>query len=139
MDSDSSLDSSSPIILFDGVCNLCNSSVNFIIDHDPKQQFRFASLQSEVAQNILSQFKNTSHGLDSVVLWENDRIYFKSTAALKIAARLSGMWPLMNVFWIVPTVIRDNAYDFIAKNRYKWFGRQDACRMPSPELKNRFL
>ncbi len=139
MDSDSSLDPSQPIILFDGVCNLCNSSVNFIIDHDPGKIFKFTSLQSETGQKILTEFQDKPMELNSVVLYQNDQIYLKSTAALKIAGKMSGLWFLMGIFWIVPPIIRNLVYDFIARNRYQWFGKMDACRMPTPELKDRFI
>ena len=127
-----------PTILFDGVCNLCNSSVNFIIDRD-RGAFKFASLQSSEAQNLLQKSGIDSRKLESIVLVENDAVYNKSTAALRIAGYLKGLWPVAKVFLILPRVIRDFLYDIIARNRYKWFGKQDACRIPTPELRHRFL
>jgi predicted DCC family thiol-disulfide oxidoreductase YuxK len=134
-----------PIILFDGVCNLCNASVQFIIERDPTAVFRFASLQSNAGQAILAEnalnaaLKNEASAEDSVILVENGKVYDRSTAALRIARRLSGGVKLLYVFIIVPRPIRDFVYKFIAKNRYRWFGKQDACWMPTKELKARFL
>lgn len=126
-------------ILFDGVCNLCNSSVNFVIDRDTKNQFKFASLQSEFGQEQVQRLGEDPGQLNSIVLIEGDRFYRKSTAALRIARRLSGGWPLLFAFVIIPPFLRDMAYDFIAKNRYRWFGKEDTCRIPTPELSHRFL
>ena len=139
MGSDIEIKDFQPIILFDGVCNLCNSSVNFIIDRDPKKPFKFTSLQSDIGQYVLSKYASDKSSFDSVALLQNEQLYIKSSAALRIAKQLSGLWSLMIVFWIIPYPIRDFIYDFIARNRYKWFGKMDACRVPSPELKERFL
>ncbi|WP_258098109.1 thiol-disulfide oxidoreductase DCC family protein [Marinoscillum pacificum] len=127
-----------PVVLFDGVCNLCNSSVNFVIDRD-RGFFQFASLQSEAAKALLEPTSINPERLDSIVLVEDGKVYHKSTAALKIASKLSGLWPLLSVFRILPVGFRDFFYDLIARNRYRWFGKQDACRIPTPELKDRFL
>lgn len=128
------------VILFDGVCNLCNGTVNFVIDHDPKLKFRFAALQSEVGQSYVNKFGLDTQKFDSVLLVENDKIYTKSTAALRIAKNLSGVWSLFYyVFGWLPAFFRDIFYDLIAKNRYKMFGKTDACRMPTTELQQRFL
>ncbi|GAB4344971.1 MAG: thiol-disulfide oxidoreductase DCC family protein [Flammeovirgaceae bacterium] len=127
------------IILFDGVCNLCNNSVNFIIDRDPKSKYLFASLQSEIGQKKMKEVGLDPNKLNSIVLIENGKVFQKSTAALKIAGNLTGLWFLCQVFFILPSFLRDFFYDIIAKNRYRWFGKEDACRMPSPELKARFL
>lgn len=127
------------IILFDGVCNLCNASVNFVIKHDKKGQFLFASLQSDAAKEILLQFNLKNLNTDTVILVEDNKIYDKSTAALKIAKKLDGGFKAFSVFFIVPKFLRDWIYVFIAKNRYKWFGKRESCMIPSPELKNRFL
>ncbi len=131
------------VILFDGVCNLCNSSVNFIIDRDRAGRFKFAALQSDEAVAYLgitdSLGANDPALLQSVVLYENGRLYTKSTAALRIARHLDGGWPLFYGFIVVPRPIRDAAYDIIARNRYRWFGECDACRLPTPALKQRFL
>jgi predicted DCC family thiol-disulfide oxidoreductase YuxK len=129
------------VILFDGVCNLCNASVLFVIDRDPRGHFAFAPLQSPEAARILSARGYTAAPpeLASVLLVQGDRVYERSTAALRVARRLSGAWSLMSAFLIVPRPIRDAVYDWIARNRYRWFGRQDACRIPTPELRSRFV
>lgn len=125
------------IIFFDGVCNLCNGAVNFIIDRDPKHKFQFASLQSAKAKELLPE---RAFDVDSILLLRNDgQLLKKSSAALEIAKNLSGGWFLLYVFKIVPTFIRDAVYDLIAKNRYKWFGKLDSCRVPTPDLQERFL
>ena len=131
---------SKEIIFFDGVCNLCNGAVNFIIDRDRQGRFLFASLQSDLAKDKLSHTNVDVSRLDSIILLKKDgTIREKSSAILHIAKGLGGGWPLMYVFMLLPKPIRDLAYDFIARNRYKWFGRQDQCRMPTPELRQRFL
>ncbi|HEY9116253.1 MAG TPA: DCC1-like thiol-disulfide oxidoreductase family protein [Roseivirga sp.] len=127
------------ILLFDGVCNLCNSSVNFIIDHDPKENFKFAALQSKFGRQKLSELGYNQEDFDSLVLLSGDKVYKKSSAALRIAKKLSGLYPLLYVFIIIPPFIRHGAYDIIAKNRYKWWGKRDSCRMPTPELRARFV
>ncbi|PIQ26386.1 hypothetical protein COW36_14615 [bacterium (Candidatus Blackallbacteria) CG17_big_fil_post_rev_8_21_14_2_50_48_46] len=125
-------------VLFDGVCNLCNASVQFIIDRDPKAKFHFASLQSEVGQELLKAHKLPTEGFSSLVLLENDLVYIRSTGALRIARQLQYLrW--MGLFLVIPAFIRDSVYDFIARNRYRWFGKQESCRIPTPELKSRFL
>jgi predicted DCC family thiol-disulfide oxidoreductase YuxK len=128
-----------PIILFDGVCNLCNASVQFVIERDPTAIFRFASLQSDAGQAILAKNALNTEGLNSIILVENDVVYDRSTAALRIAKRLSGGIQLVAVFLIVPKFIRDFFYKIIAKNRYRWFGKQESCWLPTKELKARFL
>ncbi|WP_111597362.1 thiol-disulfide oxidoreductase DCC family protein [Chitinophaga skermanii] len=128
------------IILFDGVCNLCNSSVLFVLKRDPRNRFRFAALQSDIGQQLIAQHLPTGEVLpDSIVLIEGGRLYVKSTAALKIARKLPGAWPLLYGFMIFPRFIRDAVYSFIAKNRYRWFGKKDACMVPTPALKSKFL
>ena len=127
------------IILFDGVCNLCNSSVNFIIKHDKKKKFIFTSLQSDATKEILLQFQTKKMNKDSILLIENENIYEKSTAALKITKQLNSGYKLFYSLIIVPKFIRDFVYDKIAKNRYKWFGKKKNCMIPKKELKNRFL
>lgn len=127
------------IILFDGVCNLCNASVNFVIKHDKKAQFLFASFQSDAAKEIMLHFNLENFMADSVILVEGNKVFDKSTAALKIAKRLDGGFKAFYVFIIVPKFFRDWIYDFVAKNRYHWFGKMESCMIPSPELKNRFL
>ncbi len=125
------------IVLFDGVCNFCNSSINLVIDNDPNVYFKFVSLQSTLGQTLTEKYQLKN--IDTVILISNNKAYTKSTAALKIAKKLKGLWPLTNIFIIIPTFVRDIVYDIIAKNRYKWFGKSDSCRMPTPELKERFL
>ena len=126
-------------IFFDGVCNLCNGFVQFVIKNDPKGYFRFASLQSEEAQPYLEGCNYPADQLNSVVLFENGKCYAKSTAALRVFRKLSGAWPLFFASIIVPRFIRDGVYDFIATKRYRWFGKQESCMLPTPELKQRFL
>ncbi|MCK8491328.1 thiol-disulfide oxidoreductase DCC family protein [Spirosoma sp. RP8] len=131
--------SSQPLLLFDGVCNLCNAAVTFVLDRDSTNRFQFASLQSQTGQEILRQLGRPTDQFSSFVLWENGRFYEQSTAALRVACHLSGGWPLLYSFIIVPKGIRDAVYDFVARNRYRWFGQRDACMLPTPELKARFL
>ncbi|MEM0941333.1 MAG: DCC1-like thiol-disulfide oxidoreductase family protein [Bacteroidota bacterium] len=128
-----------PILFFDGVCNLCNDSVKFVIRHDKNDFFRFASLQSNIVKELLPEHLTKENDLQSIVLLENGEIYEKSTAALLVAKKLSGLWPILYVFIIIPKVVRDVIYDFIARNRYRWFGRKDQCMIPSPEMKLRFI
>lgn len=127
------------IILFDGVCNLCGASVNFVIKHDKKAQFLFASFQSDAAKEILLQFNLKNLNADTVILVEGNKIYDKSTAALKIAKQLDGVIKALYVFYLVPKFLRDWIYLFIANHRYRWFGKRESCMLPSPELKKRFL
>ena len=128
-----------PLVLFDGVCNLCNSAVQFIIKHDRKKQFRFASLQGKTGQRILAEHQVSSEKLDTLIFVENGKIYTRSTAALRIAKRLGGFWKLAYGNIIIPRFIRDGIYNFISKNRYKWFGKQEECMIPTPELRERFF
>ncbi|EAY27093.1 thiol-disulfide oxidoreductase DCC family protein [Microscilla marina] len=128
-----------PIVLFDGVCNLCDDAVQTIIKRDKQEKFLFASLQSEVGQALLRKFNRPVDDLDSFVMIESDTHYIKSTAALRVAREFGGAWRLLYGFIIVPRFIRDAVYDFIAKNRYRWYGKKDECMMPTPELKARFL
>jgi predicted DCC family thiol-disulfide oxidoreductase YuxK len=127
------------IILFDGVCNLCNAAVQFVIKQDKNNQFLFASLQSEEGKLILEDHNFPMNKMDSFFLVENGKVYDRSTAALKVLKRLNGLWRLFYGFIIVPKFIRDGVYDFIAKNRYQWFGRKDECMIPTPDLKAKFL
>lgn len=126
------------IILFDGVCNLCNKAVQFIIRHDKNGYYSFASLQSDFAKELLSKFGNRND-LKSIVLIEGEYLFIKSTAVLKICRHLSGGWKSAQVFLLVPRFIRDAVYDIIARNRYRWFGKRKECMLPSEELKKRFL
>jgi len=127
------------LLLFDGVCNLCNSSVQFILLRDKKDRFRFASLQSDYGQNLLREHNLPTESFNSLVLVENDKVYKKSTAALRIARKLKGLWPLLFAFIIIPPFIRNFVYDIIAKNRYRWFGKKEECMLPRPEWKQKFL
>lgn len=126
------------VIFFDGVCNLCNASVQFAIEHDKKDVFRFTALQGDYAKNILTKFNLNPENMNSIILMEDDKLYNKSSAALRIAKRLNGIFPILYVFIVVPKFIRDWFYDIIAKNRYKWWGKQKSCWVPSPELKSKF-
>lgn len=131
--------SDSAIVLFDGVCNLCNASVQFIITHDPQEYFKFAALQSAAATKLLQNHSTPVGTLESVILIEDGKVYVESAAALRIARRLRGLWPLLFAFIIVPRPIRDGIYRFIARNRYRWFGKQESCMMPTKALRARFL
>ena len=129
-----------PIILFDGVCNLCESTVHFVVRRDKKRQFRFASLQSAAAQEILAAHHYVFDDLSSVLLIIDDTLYRKSRAALQIVRRLDGAWPLLYyLFFWVPTFIADLVYDFIGNRRYKWFGQKAECWIPDDELRQRFI
>ncbi len=128
-----------PVILFDGVCNLCNGSVQFVIKHDQKAIFMFASLQGEVGQQLLREHKMPDTGLSSFILIQEGKVYTKSTAALTVAKQLSGVVKYLYIFRVIPTFIRDGVYNFIARNRYKWFGKQESCMVPTNEMLARFL
>lgn len=128
------------LILFDGVCNLCNSSVQYVIKHDKGNRFMFAPLQGETGKEIINQFNIDSAKIDSILLYiPNKGIYAKSSAALKIASKLSFPRNLLSVFFIIPTFIRNWVYNYIAKHRYEWFGKKESCMIPTPELKQKFL
>lgn len=126
------------VILFDGECNFCNRSVQFIIKRDPKARFKFASLQSEVGEQLLDEYNAPKH-IDSLVLIENNRIFYKSTAALGVCKNLKGIWKLLHVLIVIPRPIRDLVYDIFAKNRYRLFGQRKSCMLPSPKERVRFL
>lgn len=128
------------IILFDGVCNLCNSAVQFVIEHDRKDIFRFVALQSELGKEILAYIGIDAKNIDSIILYEPGvAYYYKSSAAIEIARSLGGFWHFGTVFRVIPTGIRNRLYDYIAKNRYKWYGKKESCMIPTPELKRKFL
>jgi len=127
-----------PVILFDGVCNLCDQSVQFILKRDPQGYFKFASFQNEAGQKLLKRY-SLSTELNSFVLIENDKIYIKSSAALRVCRNLKGAWKMLSVLQIIPPILRDFFYDIVAKNRYDWFGKKESCMLPSPEWKKRFL
>jgi predicted DCC family thiol-disulfide oxidoreductase YuxK len=126
------------IVLFDGDCHFCDLSVQFIINHDPKERFYFAPLKSELGKELLSKYRLPAE-IDSIVLIEKEKAYVKSTAALRICRHLRGAWKCLYVFKFVPIFVRDFAYDLIAKNRYKWFGEKDRCKLPSQRIRKRFL
>lgn len=128
------------IILFDGICNLCNSSVQYIIKRDKNDTFRFVALQSELGQKILKHLGIANRNIDSIVLYEPGRAYYyKSNAVLKIAGELGGLISLLVVFKPLPKKFRDVVYDYIARNRYKWYGKKESCMIPTAELKAKFL
>ncbi|MEM7380593.1 MAG: DUF393 domain-containing protein [Bacteroidota bacterium] len=131
---------SKQLIFFDGVCNLCNSSIQFIIKRDKKDQFRFAALQSAMGEAFIRERQIDTSKVDSIILYEPDIAYYtKSTAALKIGQAFGGGYKLLAIFEWIPRPIRDWFYDRIAKNRYRWFGKQDACMIPTPELTAKFV
>lgn len=127
--------SDSAIVLFDGVCNLCNGAVRFILARDPAARFRFASLQSAAARRLLGG----DAPMESIVLLEGDRVFTKSVAVLRIVRRLRFPWPLCYGFRLVPRILRDAVYDWVARHRYGWFGRREFCMIPGPEVQKRFL
>lgn len=128
-----------PIILFDGVCNLCSGLVQFTIRRDPNGVFKFASLQSDMGESYLRKFNMPNEDYSSFILIEGERYYLKSTAILRYFKRLSGFWPLLYLLIIIPRFIRDYFYDIVARNRYKWFGKKEICFVPTIDLKDRFL
>jgi predicted DCC family thiol-disulfide oxidoreductase YuxK len=128
------------IIFFDGICNLCNNAVLKVIKYDKKNNFVFCALQSTTGQKIISQLQIDISKIDSIILYEPGVSYdVKSTAAIKIMNDFGGLWFLTRIFWIFPEAFRNHIYDFIARNRYKWFGKKESCMLPSAELKARFL
>ncbi|WP_374172777.1 thiol-disulfide oxidoreductase DCC family protein [Flavobacterium tructae] len=128
------------IVLFDGICNLCNSAVQFIIKHDKKDIFRFVALQSELGISICKHLGISFAKMDSILLFNPDSAYFyKSSAVIAIAKEFGGLWRLSEIFRIVPIFISDRIYDYVAKNRYNWYGKKESCMIPSPELKAKFL
>ncbi|GAB4487659.1 MAG: thiol-disulfide oxidoreductase DCC family protein [Saprospiraceae bacterium] len=132
-------DIKSPILLFDGVCNLCNASVQWVLKRDRNGIFKFAALQSEIGQRLLQQFGFSQENFDTVVLVDGEKVFTRSDAPLEIARRLGGLWSLFFVFKIIPRFLRDAVYNWVARNRYRWFGRREECMLPRPEWKNRFL
>ena len=127
------------VILFDGVCNFCNSSVNLIIKKDKKNIFRFAPLQSEIGGQLTKHYGIDPVKTDSIVYIEDGKAYVKSTAALKIARHMKGMYSLLYGFIALPKFMRDPFYNLVAKNRYKWFGKKDSCMVPTPEIRQKFI
>jgi predicted DCC family thiol-disulfide oxidoreductase YuxK len=133
------IDADHPILLFDGVCNLCNTSVQWVIRYDRKSIFRFAALQSDVGQQLLQQLGRSTNHFDSAVVIDGNKVYTESDAPLTVASRLGGIWQLARIFWLVPKPVRDTVYRFVARNRYRWFGRTESCMLPQPGWKARFL
>jgi predicted DCC family thiol-disulfide oxidoreductase YuxK len=128
-----------PVILFDGVCNFCNGAVNFVIKRDKKARIQFAPLQSEKGRLFARQHGFTQEDMKTFVFIEEGKVYTKSTAALRVCRYLGFLWPLCYGFIIVPKFIRNGIYDWVAKNRYKWFGKKEMCMMPTPEVRTRFI
>ena len=127
------------VILFDGVCNFCNSAVNFVIKRDKGSKIKFSPIQSSHGQRIIKEHDFHLNDLSSFIFIEKGALYTRSTAALKVCKYLGGAWPIAYGFIIVPKFIRDGIYNLIAKNRYKWFGQKDECMVPTPDIKKRFL
>lgn len=132
-------DSRHAILLFDGVCSLCNGLVNFVINRDPQGYFKLGALQSDAARPYLDAFEQDIQGLDTMVLIEDGKLYTRSTAALRVFRRLSMPWPLLYGFVFVPKALRDRIYEVIASHRYEWFGQREHCRRPTPDLRKRFV
>ncbi len=128
-----------PIVLFDGVCNLCTGVVKFAIKRDKENVLHFASLQSEPAKLLMRKYGIDESQLKTFIFIENDKVYTRSTAGLKLVKTFGGLWPLLYAFIIVPKPVRDGVYNFISKNRYRWFGKEESCMIPSPEIRARFL
>lgn len=133
------MQSDEKIVLFDGYCNFCNSTVQFILKREKNKKIKFCALQSDTGKNILNQFHLNTPSIDSIVFVEHDIAYTKSDAALRISKHLKGLYPMLYGFIIVPKFIRNWVYDFIAKNRYQWFGKSESCFVPTEQQKNRFL
>jgi len=127
------------IIFFDGVCNFCNGSINFIIKRDKKNKFLFAPLQSETGKEFLTAHQLSVSDFDSVIVFTEGKIFKRSDAALEVSSQLSFPWPILSIFKIFPAFIRDFFYDFIARNRYRFFGRKDVCMIPTAEVRAKFL
>jgi len=127
------------IILFDGICNLCNFWVNFIIDRDKRNYFLFAPLQSETAKYLTKKYNIDTNKINSVILIEKNNYYIKSTAIIKISGKLKGFWKMFYVAVIIPPFIRNIFYNIAAKYRYRWFGKREECRIPTPEIRQKFL
>lgn len=127
-----------PLVLFDGVCNLCNASVQFIIEHDPEGKIMFCSLQSERGQAILTHLGMKTDDFDTFIFIEQGKAYTRSSGILKEVSYFAGWWRFLSIFSIIPKRIRDFFYNIVAQNRYRWFGKKESCWIPTPELKARF-
>ena len=133
------MENNNPILLFDGVCNLCNGAVQFVIKNDKNKRFRFAALQSEAGIKLSKKYGLPIDKMDTFVVIKNNESYTRSTAALEVANILGGFWSLAYVFIIIPPFIRDTVYNWVAENRYRWFGKKESCMIPTLELRERFL
>lgn len=127
------------IVFFDGVCNLCNGTVDFLVRHDHRRELRYASLQSEIGQRMLAAYGLPTAEFGSFIYLDRGRPHLRSSGAIRVAMRLGGLWTLMGVFLIVPPFIRNAVYDWVARNRYRWFGKRETCRLPTPEERALFL
>ena len=127
------------LILFDGVCNLCNALVQFVIRHDPKGKFHFAAIQSDIGRKIFQKYGLDSADLQTFVFISDNQVFLRSSAAIEVVSRFGGAWRMFAIFWLVPRLVRDAVYSTIARNRYRWFGRKDTCMIPTPEIEKRFL
>ncbi len=133
------MNTQNPVLLYDGLCNLCQTSVQFILKHNSKENIQFASLQSDFGKELVKNSTLPANYAESLVYVENGDVFVKSDAALKLAKHLHGVWKIGSVFLIVPTFIRNPIYDWVAKNRYRWFGKKEACWVPNATWKTRFL
>ncbi len=133
------LEGTQPILLFDGVCNLCDGLVQFIIKLDPEGKFRFASLQSELGQQLTRKAGLEPNDIGTAILYQQGKFYLKSDMALGVARELGGLWNVFRIFSVIPRPWRNAIYNWVARNRYQWFGKKDQCMMPIPELRSRFL
>ena len=129
----------SPVVLFDGVCNLCNGAVSFLMDRDPERRLRFAALQSEAGARLLRQFTIAADPLETLILVEGGRTYLRSTAVLRALRHVRGPWRIVSWLLAIPRGLRDPVYAFVARNRYRWFGTRKSCRVPTPADRERFL
>lgn len=127
------------LVLFDGVCNLCNQAVDFIIRKDKNNNFKVGALQDSLVKDLLKTYTINEDYLDSLILIQGDEVFYKSSAALRIAKDLGGFWQVLYIGILLPRSLRDSIYDWIGRNRYKWFGKKETCRLPSPEEKEKFL
>lgn len=131
--------STSPILVYDGLCNLCNASVQWVIARDPRATFRFASLQSEAGRALLARHALRPGAIDTVVLVDGDCVWLKSDAGLEVLRRIGGGFTLLRALRVVPRPLRDALYEWVARNRYRWYGKRAECLAPAPELRERFL
>lgn len=127
------------VIVFDGICNFCNASVNFVMERDPEKAFKFATLQSEAGQEVLKFNKLNAQDFETFLYIQNGHVFSQSTAALKVAQRLSAPWPMLYLFRVIPQSIRDSVYRFVGKRRYQWMGKREVCRIPTTAEQERFV